>query len=72
MTSRSNNAYIADAEAADWRYLGCDAPGCMAYADGLLEGRPLCLDCADLVLERMLAVTIAPSLRSTLPPLFER
>jgi hypothetical protein len=63
---------VPSAELADWPNLLCDAPGCGRLADGLLDGRPLCCDDADLIIERAEAVHLAPSLRSTLPPLFER
>lgn len=38
----------------------------------LLEGVVYCLDCVELIVDRWVAVHMAPKLRGTLPPLFGR
>ena len=62
-----------------WRYDDVD------WADGrcyhcmfrqplevLVDGEPMCCDCADLWLERQVAIEIYPAMRELLPPLWER
>jgi hypothetical protein len=57
----------------DWeRGAGCEVAGCMALADGWLDGTPYCFACAELMLERMAAIELARSLRETLPPIEHR
>lgn len=52
----------------DWRdmgpHAGCTvrAFGCRDRAEALLQGEPVCLPCADLLIERVEAVAIAPGL----------
>lgn len=42
---------------------------CMHESECAVDGEPYCLDCADLVLDRFLAVSIDPDLARTLPAL---
>lgn len=39
--------------------------------DLLIDDTPACVDCADLILERMVAVAMHPPMRELLPPLWE-
>ena len=52
--------------------VGCSLVPCEARAEALLDGEPLCLDCADLVIERLQAVSATPGLRNLLPALRDR
>ncbi len=55
-----------------WGIDGClGADNCMNRAECLFDGQPLCIDCADLLLERTVAITEVPRLRNELPPLWE-
>ncbi len=55
-----------------WGSQGClGADDCMAPAACLYDGQPLCLDCADLLLERHLAIAERPELLTLLPPLWD-
>lgn len=68
---------VAAADPVDWfelaeRTIGCYAPHCLALAECLFDGVPYCLDCADLVLDRLVAVQLTPRLRELMPPVFER
>ncbi len=47
----------------------CD--NCDQWADGLLDGRPLCADCCDRLLDRTEALAINPAMQDTLPGLDE-
>lgn len=67
--SRRNSSYWPNPELVPWGDVLCDLPGCARLAEGLYEGRPLCIGCADLVLERELAVQLVPRLRTILPEL---
>ena len=78
MRARRRNAGVigprpAELELLD-RGVACKLPRCLELADGWLAGSgpwsgPYCFDCLELVLERMEAVTLAPSLAQTLPRL---
>ena len=50
-------------------YMGCSLRDCEARAECLLDGVAYCLDCAELVIERLEAVALYPGLRSQLPEL---
>lgn len=50
------------------RPYGCCAPECVSLAECVFLDRPYCLDCADLILERL---TVSREFRRLLPPLFE-
>jgi hypothetical protein len=58
----------------DWQDGICLAPGCAAHVAVLFDaghrdgGFPLCLDCADLWLDRLIAHQLAPHL--ALPPAY--
>lgn len=52
-----------------WGETKCDRRHCSALAELLTDGEALCLDCADLRLERTLAVDQAPQLVGLLPGL---
>lgn len=41
-------------------------------ADVRVDGKPLCADCADALLERAQALELCPKLANLLPPLGER
>lgn len=58
-----------------WGSTYCEVPGCDLPADGLWEhahgaGLPLCVEHADLLLERVQAIGEAPQLAAVLPALF--
>jgi hypothetical protein len=38
----------------------------------LLDGTPVCVPCADLIFDRIVAVSMLPRMRELLPPLWER
>lgn len=57
------------AHLADFPYTGCDLAPCTARAECLLDEEPLCLDCAELILERI--ETPEPT-KSLLPVLTDR
>lgn len=42
---------------------------CMSDAQLTIDGVPHCVDCADLVIEREVAISLRPDLIDTLPPL---
>ena len=44
---------------------------CGRTADCSLEGEPLCIGCADLVFDRLVAVHLNPRMAHQLPPLNE-
>lgn len=47
------------------------AESCARYAELLYDGQPLCIDCADLLLQRHVAISENPALLTSLPPLWE-
>jgi hypothetical protein len=52
----------------EWeRGASCRAKECIAVAEVWVERTPYCLDHAELVFERMLALEIAPGMGETLP-----
>lgn len=54
-----------------WGLTLCD--DCRIHsAEGLYEGEPVCLDCADRRLERYAAITMNAAMRELLPPLLDR
>ena len=61
-------------EWADWhvsgRPIGCWCCGDRAAA--LFDGEPVCLDCGDLLLERLEAVALVPAFRRWLPAVADR
>lgn len=65
---------IAAADSLVWEDLlerdyGCAMPHCLRFANCLFDGVPYCLGCADLVLERLMLVSMVPRLRGLLPAL---
>lgn len=57
----------------EWeRGASCRVAECVEPADGWLEGTPYCFAHAELMLERLQAIELAPSLRETLPPIEHR
>ncbi len=44
---------------------------CYSLAELLYEGQPLCIDCADILLQRHVAISEAPQLLMMLPDLWE-
>lgn len=62
----------------EWRYdqvvwgeTECSIKRCSAPAELLYDGSPLCLDHADDLLERQVAICAVPSLRFSLPEVGE-
>jgi len=53
-----------------WGSTLCEAR-CGRPADGLLDGVPLCPDCAEQLMQRELAVEMLPALREQLGDLFD-
>jgi len=53
-----------------WGVTGCSAPFCAEPAELLLDGDPLCIACADKVIERVEIVARYPGAREWLPDLF--
>lgn len=54
-----------------WGEERCYPCGCIKFVDVFVDGRALCLDCADLDLERFAANAIHHPVAGLLPPLFE-
>ena len=46
--------------------------GCPRFAEALLDGEPVCLDCAELLLDRLEARAVYPELVNRLPGLEDR
>lgn len=49
----------------------CSNRRCMRASGVTVDGEPYCLDCADELLERFVAVSLRPDLREQLPQLWE-
>ncbi len=50
-----------------WGISECQRRPCSAAAELLYDGLPLCIACADRLLERQLAIAIEPRVRDLLP-----
>lgn len=59
-------------ELAEHGAMGCRLRPCEAMAECLLDEEPYCLDCADLIVERLNAIGDRPDLRKYLPALSDR
>lgn len=44
---------------------------CQQMADLLFDGQPLCIDCADILWQRIHAIGLNPELRNQLPDLWD-
>lgn len=44
----------------------------MAIAECSLDGMPLCIDCADELIDRQAAISLMPEMRTLLPGLDDR
>ena len=44
----------------------------MNLAECVYEDMPLCLDCADDLLDRQVAISLSPNIRGMLPQLWEK
>lgn len=51
---------------------GCSIPHCLCWAELTIDGDPYCLACAVEQIDRWQAISIAPSLRETLPSLWDK
>ena len=54
------------------RYVPFRCTFCPEKAAGWLDGQPVCLDCADRLIDRIEAVSLNPKMAELLPPLHER
>lgn len=59
-------------ELAEHGMVGCALRPCERRTECLLDGEPLCLDCADLAVDRLNAVGLNPLMRTLLPGLSDR
>lgn len=59
-----------DVDDVRWGVTGCSAPNCEESAELLWDGEPFCIDCADLLLERLAALEFNPRANEFLPTMF--
>lgn len=59
-----------DYDQVHWGVTGCSAPFCSEPAELLWESDPMCIPCADLLLERISTIGEFPAAREWLPDLF--
>lgn len=63
---------VWDYDEVDWTSQRCYRCLFANVVELLVDGEPLCIGCADELVERVAAISIYPAMRETLPPLWER
>lgn len=66
------NSYRPKSEDIFWGDQLCMMPRCVQLAEVMYEDLPYCIDCADLLIERQVAISLDPSMRYKLPNLWDR
>lgn len=61
------NLYRPKSDDIAWGECVCSMKYCMALAECLFDDIPLCLDCADDLLDRQIAISLNPNMRQLLP-----
>lgn len=66
------NLYRPKSEDIEWGNCLCSIRQCVNIAECVFEDLPYCLDCADALIDRQIAISLDPRMRQWLPNIGDR